>query len=70
MTEHYIEEGTIGKGRTIMACVARLWRDRANGAVQVRVVIPSGEGYHSGLGVRLCGKVLGRPVRAIFADAE
>lgn len=50
-----------------MARVAPIRRDEADGAVQVLAVMPAGEGFHPGLGVCLCGKALGRPVRAIFA---
>ena len=47
-----------------MASVARLWRDKANGAVQVLAVIPRGKGFHPRLGVIFGGKPFVRPVRA------
>ena len=53
-----------------MASVARIWRDEADGAVQVRAVIPIGKGFHPGLRIGLGGKPLGWPVRAIFAGSE
>ena len=53
-----------------MASVARTRSNEADGAVQVLAVIPAGEGFHPGLSVCLCGKALGRPVRAIFAGSE
>jgi len=53
-----------------MASVARTRSNEADGAVQVLAVIPAGERFHPGLGVCLCGKALGRPVRAIFAGSK
>ena len=53
-----------------MASVARARRDEADGAVQMRVVIPFREGFHPSLGISLGCKALARPVRAILASAE
>ena len=53
-----------------MASVACARGDEANGAVQVRVVIPIFEGFHPSLGISLGGKTLARPVWAVFAGSE
>lgn len=53
-----------------MTCVARIWRDEADGAVQVLAVIPNSEGFHPGLCIGPCGKALGRPFRTVFACSE
>ena len=45
-----------------MASVARVRRDKADGAVQVLAVIPVGEGFHPSLGICFRGKAFGRPV--------
>lgn len=53
-----------------MTCVARIRRDEADGAVQVFTIVPTSEGLDPGLSIRLGGKALGRPVRAVFAGSE
>ena len=50
--------------------MARIWCDKADRAVQVLGIVPVGERFHPCLSVCLCGKALGRPVRAIFAGSE
>ena len=54
----------------IMACVARIRRDEADSTVQVFAVVPTSEGFDPGLSIRLSGKALGRPFRAVFAGSE
>ena len=53
-----------------MPSMARIWRDEADGAVQMLTIIPAGEGFHPSLSVRRCGEPLARPVRSVFAGAE
>ena len=53
-----------------MPGVALIWRDEADGAVQVLVIVPTGEGFYPCLGVGLRGKALGRPIWAVFAGSE
>lgn len=53
-----------------MSCVERVLRDEADPAEQVLAVIPAGEAFHPSLCLRLCSKLLGRPVWAVFACAE
>ena len=54
----------------IVACVARIRRDEADGAVQVFAVVPTSEALDSGLSICLGGEALGRPFRAVFAGSE
>ena len=65
-----METGAVCQRCTIMASVARIRRDEADGAVQGLAVIPSGEGFHPGLRICFGGKSLARPVWAILAGAE
>ena len=53
-----------------MSCVARVRGDEADGAVQMLAVVPFCEGFYPSLRISLCGKPLGRPVRAVFAGSE
>lgn len=54
----------------IMAIVARVRRDEADGAVEVVFVVPACEGFDPCLSISFCGKTLGRPIRAVFAGSE
>ena len=53
-----------------MTCVARIWRDEADGAVQVFTIVPTSEGLDPGLSIGLGGKALGRPFRTVLACSE
>jgi hypothetical protein len=65
-----IEHGAVCERRAIMATVACVRRDEADGAVQVLAVIPAGEGFYPDLRIGPRGKPLGRPVWSVFAGAE
>jgi len=53
-----------------MAGVARIWGDKADGAVQVFTVVPASETFDPGLRICLGCEALGRPLWAVFASSE
>lgn len=66
----YIEEGAVCKRGAVVSCVALVWGDEADGAVEMLAVVPACEGMHPGLRISLGGKALGLPVGAVFAGPE
>jgi hypothetical protein len=50
--------------------MAHIWRDEADRAVEVFVVVPVREGFHLRLRIGLRGKTLVRPIRTILAGAK
>ena len=50
--------------------MAHVWRDEADRAVEVFVVVSGGERFHPRLRIGLRGKTLVRPIREILAGAK
>ena len=54
----------------IMACVARIRRNEADGAVLVFTVVPTREALDPSLSISLGSEALGRPIWAVFTGSE